>query len=222
MKAIFYKEWIKTRWYLIVAMLVMTGFTGYAMLRINRTINLKGIEHVWEVMLSRDAVFVDILEFIPLLAGLLLAVVQFAPEMHRKCLKLTLHLPVAHLRTTNQMLCYGLMALTACFAISLAIMFGYMQTVFAFELYTRVLLTAAPWFVAGIAAYLLAAWTCLEPTWKRRIINLAITVLLLRIFFLAPAPEAYNSFLPLLAIYSLMLVSLSWLSISRFKEGKQD
>lgn len=49
MNAIFYKEWIKTRWYLLLALVVTVGFAGYSMLRINRVVTLKGVEHVWEV-----------------------------------------------------------------------------------------------------------------------------------------------------------------------------
>ena len=41
----------------------------------------------------KDAVFIDYMQFVPLLAGILAALVQFMPEMQRKCLKLTLHLP---------------------------------------------------------------------------------------------------------------------------------
>ena len=36
---------------------------------------------------------IDMLQYIPLIAGILMAIVQFVPEMQRKCLKLTLHLP---------------------------------------------------------------------------------------------------------------------------------
>lgn len=222
MNAIFYKEWIKTRWYLLLALLLTLGFAGYSMLRINRVVSMKGADHVWEVMLSRDVVFVDLLEYIPLLAGVLLALVQFVPEMHRKCLKLTLHLPYPQLRMMSLMLLYGLLTLTACFAANYLLMTVYMQSILAPELYARILLTALPWYLAGIAAYLLISWICLEPTWKRRVLNLTVTVLLLRIFFLAPAPEAYNAFLPWLAIYTLLTASLSWLSITRFKVGKQD
>ena len=222
MNAIFYKEWIKTRWYLLLALLVTLGFAGYSMLRINRVASMKGVEHVWEVMLARDTVFVDLLEFIPLLVGILLALVQFVPEMHHKCLKLTLHLPYPQLRMINLMLLYGLVVLLICFAANYLLMTVYMQGVLAPELYSRILLTVLPWYLAGIAAYLRISWICLEPTWKRRVLTLLISVLLLRIFFLAPAPEAYNAFLPWLAIYTLLTASLSWLSIARFKVGKQD
>ena len=46
LKPILYKEWIKTRWYFLLAILVSIGFTGYSLLRVNRVIGLKGMEHL--------------------------------------------------------------------------------------------------------------------------------------------------------------------------------
>ena len=71
-QAIFYKEWIKTRWYLLLATLFMIGITGYSMLRISRTIAIQGIDHLWVVMVQKDAIFIDLLQFVPLLTGILL------------------------------------------------------------------------------------------------------------------------------------------------------
>ncbi len=79
-QAIFYKEWIKTRWYLLLATLFMIGITGYSMLRIGRTIAIQGIDHLWVVMVQKDAIFIDLLQFVPLLTGILLAAVQFFPR----------------------------------------------------------------------------------------------------------------------------------------------
>lgn len=221
-KAIFYKEWIKTRWYFLFTMAVTLGFVGYCMLNMNRIIGLKGASHIWEVMLSRDAVFIDLLQFIPLLAGVLLAIVQFVPEMQRKCLKLTLHLPFPELRMIGVMQLFGMLLLVACFATNYLLMGAYLQGVIAKELVRHVLLCAAPWYLAGFSAYLLTSWICLEPTWKRRILNLIIGILILKIFFLSTVPEAYNGFLPWLALYTLLTASFCWLSVSRFKAGKQD
>ena len=135
-QAIFYKEWIKTRWYWLLATLFMIGITGYSMLRIGRTIAIQGIDHLWVVMVQKDAIFIDLLQFVPLLIGILLAAVQFFPEMQRKCL--------------------------------------------------------------------------------------IIAALIFRVYFLAPGAEAYNSFLPCLTLYTLLAASLSWISVVRFKAGKQD
>ena len=163
--------------------------------------------------MQRDAIFIDMLQYIPLIAGVLMAIVQFVPEMQRKCLKLTLHLPYPELKMTGNMLFSGLVLLLVCFASNFLLMEVYLSGVLAHELKNHILLTALTWYLAGISGYLLIAWICLEPAWKRRIINLIIAVLLLRIFFLSPTPEAYNKFLPYLLVYTLLTASFSWLSI---------
>ena len=208
LRAIFYKEWLKTRWYYLVAVLLSLGFVGYVLLNFFRAAGLKGIAHLWEVMLLRDAVFVDLL--------------QFVPEMQRKCLKLTLHLPCPELRMIGAMLLYGGLLLGVLFAVSLGVLFVAFRGVLAPELVRHILLTAAPWYAAGIAAYLLAAWICLEPTWRRRLLYGAVAACVLRLFFLAPAPEAYDGFLPWLTLCTLCTASWSWWSVVRFKEGRQD
>ena len=90
------------------------------------------------------------------------------------------------------------------------------------ELVWNILSTALPWCLAGVAAYLFGAWTILEPTWKRRLVNILMSVLLLRIYFLAPGPRAYGGFLPVLALLTLASAALSWLSVVRFMAGRQD
>lgn len=221
-KAIFYKEWIKTRWYWLLALLLSTGFAGYAMLRIARVYSLKGAEHLWIVMLQRDAIFVDFLQFVPLFVGLVFALVQFVPEMHHKSFKLTLHLPIRATRAVTAMLSFGTALLIVIFAISLTLMWGYMQSILMPELWQHIIRSTLPWYLAGLAAYLLTAWIALEPTWKLRVGNGVVTLLLLRLYFMAPAPEAYNDFLPLLTVITLSYSLLSMLSLTRFRDGRQD
>ncbi len=221
-KAIVYKEWIKTRRYLFAALLLTAGFAGYGLLRLYRAVELMGAGHIWEVMVTRNAVFIDPIRFVPLLAGLLLAVVQFVPEMQRKCLKLTLHLPVPALATLGAMLVFGLAALSVLFGIGVAIVGLGPLPVIARELAGNILCTALPWFLAGMAAYLLGAWVILEPTWRLRAVNILMSLLILRLFFLGEVPHAYDGFLPLLALLTACTASLSWISVVRFMAGRQD
>lgn len=222
LKAILYKEWIKSRWYLAVAFAVTCAFAGYAMLRLYRALGMMGAGHIWEVMVTRNAVFIDPIRFVPLLAGLLLAVVQFVPEMQRKCLKLTLHLPVPALATLGAMLAVGLAALSVLFGIGVAIVGLGPLPVIARELAGNILCSALPWFLAGMAAYLLGAWVILEPTWRLRAVNILMSLLVLRLFFLGEVPHAYDGFLPLLALLTACTASLSWISVVRFMAGRQD
>lgn len=221
-KAIFYKEWIKIRWYGILAFILSIGFAGYAMLRVARICSLKGVDHLWIVMLQRDAIFVDFLQFVPLFAGLGLAIVQFVPEMYHKSFKLTLQLPVRATRSVAAMLGFGVMLLIAVFLPTLVVMWGYLQSVLAFELWTHIVWSTLPWYLAGIAAYLLTAWVTIEPTWRHRLTDGVVALLLLRVYFLAPTPEAYNGFLPLLTVVTLCYGLLTILSLTRFRDGRQD
>ena len=166
-KAIFYKEWIKMRCFYPLSALFLFGATAYALLRVQRVITFKGAAHVWEVMLEKEVVFIDILQYLPALLGVLLAVVQFVPEMAQKRLKLTLHLPFPQWKMILLMSGIGLGALALLFIVQTAVLWGYFHALLAPELVARILLTALPWYLAGLTLYLLTAWICLEPTWKR-------------------------------------------------------
>lgn len=221
-KAIFYKEWIKTRWIMLLGALVLFGFSGYILMNLTRVIGLKGAQHIWEVMITRDALFIELLRYIPMIFGVVLGIAQFVPEMTRKCFKLTLHLPFDANRMTFLMLSYGVVSLFALFA-SVLILLGCVMSGFLIaELVRHILLTALVWFLAGILGYLLTAWIVLEPTWKRRILNAIVGGLLLKVLFIQAPGEAYNGFLPFLTIYIILSGSLAFLSVYRFKVGKQD
>ena len=110
-KAILYKEWIKTHRYFWLALIVSSVFVIYALLQLQRVIGFKGVEHLWEILLSRETVFIELLTYVPLAIGVLLALVQFVPEIQQKRLKLTLHLPYPQRSMIGLMLAAGLVQL---------------------------------------------------------------------------------------------------------------
>lgn len=206
----------------LMAIVVSSGFTSYALFQIYRITQFKGVGHVWEILLQKDTVFIDLLQYLPLFTGILAGIVQFVPEMQMKRLKLTLHLPYSHLRMILMMLCIGLVMLMSLFILHYLVLSGYLYTILAPELAFRILLTALPWYMAGLVAYLLTAWICLEPTWKGRVTNAVITTATLRLFFLSDIPEAYNPMIPVLLILTVCIVGFPWLSVKRFTAGRQD
>ena len=221
-KAIFYKEWIKMRWFCLVAALFLAGFTAYALLRVQRVITFKGAAHIWEVMLEKEVVFIDILQYLPVLLGVLLALVQFIPEMTHKRLKLTLHLPFPQRKMILLMMGVGLAALAVLSAVQAFVLWCYFHTLLAPELVSRILLTSLPWYLAGLALYPLAAWVCLEPTWRRRVADILVAVGVCRLFFLSETPPAYDGMLPWLLALLLCVLFFPLLSVYRFKQGCQD
>lgn len=221
-KAIFYKERIKMRYACPLGALFLLGATAYALLRVQRVITFKGAAHIWEVMLQKEVVFIDTLQYLPALLGVLLAVVQFVPEMAQKRLKLTLHLPFPQRKMILLMSGIGLGALALLFVVQIALLWGYFQALLAPELVARILLTALPWYLAGLTLYLLTAWICLEPTWRGRLADLLITVGVCRIFFLSDTPQAYDGMLPWLALLLVCALFFPLHSVYRFKQGCQD
>lgn len=220
-KAIFFKEWIKARRYFWGTAIVSLCFVVYVLLRLNRVVEFKGAAHLWEILLMKNTVFIELLEYIPVVIGILLAVVQFVPEMLQKRLKLTLHLPYPQQRMILSMVLAGILMLAVIFAVHYLVLWGYLVNVLAPELWMRILLTALPWYLAGFAAYLFTAWICLEPVWKCRGVYALVAAGVLRIFFLQDVPEAYNCMLWILLFWTVSITGFSLLSVNRFKQGKE-
>lgn len=127
-KAILYKEWIKTRGYCLLALIVSCGMVAYCLMKMRYVIEMKGVEHLWQVMMERDAIFVDRLTYLPVVVGVLLAIVQFVPEMQQKRMKLMLHLPYPRFLNISIMLLYGVGCLITCFALHFAGIWLYTRT----------------------------------------------------------------------------------------------
>lgn len=204
-----------------VSLVLCVAMAVYVVLRINRLIELKGVEHMWMIMLLKDNTFIDLIKYTPLCAGLIIGVAQMAPEMVQKRLKLTLHLPYPQMRMISLMLITGVVELLLIFAIQSAMIAIYYQTLIPGELVIRVMLTAMPWYFAGFMAYLFSAAICLEGAWVRRSVLVLLGISAVIVCYLQPAPEAYNGMATLMLVFTVLLSLLVAGSVVRFKEGIQ-
>ena len=103
-KALLYKEWLKTRRVFFGALVLAIALACYAVLMMNRLIELKGVDHLWLIMLMKDNTFIDIIKYSPAVIGIAVGAAQMVPEMTQKRLKLTLHLPYPQQRLVLLML----------------------------------------------------------------------------------------------------------------------
>lgn len=218
-KAIINKEWYKTRKMFAISFIISLLAAIYAVLRIQRLIAMKGMDHLWMIALLKDNSFADIIRLVPLLAGIAIGVAQMVPEMSQKRLKLTLHLPVDQTRLLMLMLGTGIAEILVITGVAVAVIGFYDSMVMPARLTVRIMLSVLPWVVAGFVSYLLTCAICLEGSWRRRIILALAGAAFLLTMFLEPALEAYNSFLPMLIIVTVLLALLSAGSVIRFKEG---
>ncbi len=221
-KMILYKEWLKTRWVLLGIALVTAALTAYCFLNLTKVVQIRGAELLWGALVHKETVLTEILRFVPAIAGALLALSQWIPEIQRKRLKLTLHLPYSQTGMLAMITVYGLVALTVLFGLQALASAWAMGTWVPAELVTRILRTMAVWYLAGWAAYLFTSALCLEPTWRMRVVVLLVAAGVLRLMFLSGVPEAYNGFFPWMFVYVLLSGGLLFSGVARFKEGLQD
>ena len=218
---LFFKEWIKTRWALLIILLLFAGVLAYSFISISTALRIIGAGLVWENIVQKGVTYFDYAKFLPLLAGVLLAVVQYVPEVINKRLKLTLHLPLPEYKIMLSMLSFGVFSLAVIFLASYFTIAIGLRSYFPAEIVQWNLAAVVPWLWGGIAAYLLSVWVCLEPVWRQRVFDALIACGLIVLFYFGATPGAYAPFLPCLLILIALSVSFSFYSLIRFKDGEQ-
>ena len=220
-KSIIYKEWIKTRSAVIVIVVVFLGIGIYSFMKINEGIRLNGIVNVWELMVQKDPLILPYFKYLPLLAGILLAITQYIPELQSKRLKLTLHLPLNENRILLTMLLYGVAVLAILLLVTLPLLLWGLSRYLPAEVVCAGYQQLTPWFLAGPTAYLMTSWICLEPQWKQRIMNVVPALLFLSFFLLSAKSGAFRPFEPCLIVALIVSFFFPFYSTARFKEGVQ-
>jgi hypothetical protein len=221
-KALLYKEWLKTRWVLAVLAVTAILLHLYIFTKIDRAFGIAGKEHIWDIIVNRKQFLFSDLTYFPLFSAILIALFQFVPEITQKRLKLTLHLPLRENTVVLWTAGYGAGLLGLLYIIQLVFFVSGVNHHFPYEIRNSTLLTITPWYIAGFSAYFLGAAICIEPSWIRRIALILISVGLIKLFYISVLPGSYRFiaiYLPAIAIISVLITALS---IFRFKAGIQD
>ena len=219
--AIIYKEWIKTRKIIGLLAIIFTGIGLFSFMKTGEEIRSTGMVLFWETIIQKDVALFPYFEYLPLLAGFLLAVTQYVPELQFKRLKLTLHLPLPENRIVFTMLAYGFSIVLAFVILTVPLLLLGLSLSFPSEIVWVSFGKILPWFLAGLASYLFTAWICLEPQWKQRILNAISGIAALSFFFIKAKSGGFLPFIPYLVAFVIVAFSFSYYSKDRFKEGIQ-
>ncbi len=220
-KAIVYKEWLKTRWFIAGLCVLGIGLLGYVFISLGRVFRHLGMLEVWDAIINRHNVLYSELKYYPLVFGILLALAQFIPEVQKKRLKLTLHLPMSQKVAYFSMQCYGLFVLLLAFSVQLLALYIYSTVYFPKEIVANAFSSLLPWYGAGIVGYIFTVLICVEPVWSRRIVYLLLALGVLYLSYLADFPGAYQYVWWLFVLLPIYIFAFPWLSIERFKKGVQ-
>lgn len=218
-KAIFYKEWIKLRWLLAGLAGVFMAIIPYLVLNLHSKFRFAGKAHLWAVIAEKDVNMISQLQYLPLIAGIMMGLFQFIPEMNKKSFKLTLHLPHPEKLTVIKMMLFGFGSLASIFVATGGLLLALIRFSLPPTIIVSWLIASLPWYLAGITAYLLAAWVCIEPSWKQRAVNTLIAASILSIFLRASGSFGYLYATPVLIALVVLALLFTFYSVFRFKEG---
>ncbi len=182
-KSIIYKEWIKTRWFLLILTVLGLLAVGNIFLKVQHAITFNEAHRYWYLIMFQGQVYFKSLKFVPLAIGLVIALAQYIPEITDKRIKLAFHLPVNENKILLMMLGYGFLTLVVSFALIYIMFLSLSYYYFPVEIVQPALSSITPWFMAGLAAYFLGALITLEAIWKYRIAYVLAAAAFIMLYF---------------------------------------
>ncbi len=219
-KSIVYKEWIKIRLVVWVALGLSLVALANIFLKVRHDILFVDAANYWYSFLFRGFTYFGILKFFPFVAGLAIAIAQYFPETVNKRIKLTFHLPVSENGVLISMHIFGAMVLTGLLLVVLGFFTAGSAIFFPGNIIRASMLTMLPWFLGGIATYFLVALVLLEPMWIFRGLYAAVAAGFVTLFYSGASIGAFRPVLLPLSLITLLLSCVVLFSGYRFRKGE--
>lgn len=190
---------------------------AYIYVETRRLFVLDHAEIVWYRIMHLGQIHYHHLKYIPAITGLLLAAIQYLPEMVGERLRLSLHLPVSPHRLIMAHVLVGLSAVGLIIGLDIAALATITAIYFPSEAVTVAILTALPWGMAGLATYLGLTLALLEPRFRLKLFNLTVASGVTGLFLYPAEPGGYASLVSDLALPLLLLIPAVLLPAYRFR-----
>ena len=219
-KSIIYKEWLKTRWFILLFFALGILTVGYIFLKVQHDFKFNDPNNFWYVILFMKVQYFSFLKFVPIAGALAISVAQFFPETVSKRIKLTFHLPINENKILLIMMLFGTACLLAIYVLLLAVFYGFSSLFFPSDIIIPALITITPWFLSGFAIYYFVALIVLEPVWKYRFLYIIVAVTILPLFMESVPIGSYApANLGLIILVIILSISLLF-SGYRFRKGE--
>jgi len=218
-KAFFNKEWIKLRYVFLGLLTANIGMAVYLCLQLRFFNNYYDPIAVWDAWVSRGFLFFGRYQWLPVASSVILAVMQFLPEVQGQRVRLVLHLPLQEEVAVSLHLLVGVVMQLLLFMPPF-LLFVWMSVVsFPQEMLRNLVLTAVPWYLAAGLAYYMIAALMLEFRWRYRVAYILLTVGSLRFLLMDGFFDLYQRVLPGFLIWVLLAFTIPLLSSYRFRKG---
>ena len=162
-----YKEWLKTRWFALIAALVGVASVLGIVIGVAGGVRADAPFYFYQLIVGKERFF-DLFRFVPLFAAVMIGCSQFLPEVTDKRIKLSLHLPLYATAVVYCMVFYGFLLLLAIVAVCLLLFLGLGAIYLPGEVMVPALKTMSVWVLGGMTAYFWIAMMALEPVGRYR------------------------------------------------------
>jgi hypothetical protein len=214
---ILFKEYLKIRWLWLMLVALNLLLMGHIYIDARHLFAMDHAEMVWYRVIHLGQIHYAGLKYAPMLTGLLVACIQYLPEMAGERLRLSRHLPVSPHRLILAHVVVGLTAVVLVIVLDMAslalISFMYFPT----EAVSSALATSLPWGLAGLASYLGVTLALLEPGYRLKLFNLAISAGVVGLFLYPAEPGGYRDTLAFLGLLVVFMIPAVLLPAYRFR-----
>lgn len=169
LKSLFFKEWLKIKWTFLSLSAISILAILYIFLNVSHGIEINSPVNFWAFVIYKKYPFASDLVYLPFIIGLVIAIVQFYPEINSGRLKLTLHLPMKENKILISMVLIAGGLLLMLFCLNLLLFDIISNSFFPYEITNSNLMVLIPSYIAGMIGYFATATVMVEPVWSRRI-----------------------------------------------------
>ncbi len=219
-KSIIYKEWLKIKWFFIIATALEILVAGYIFIKVQHDFKFNEANNYWYLILFMGAPYFTYLKFVPIISALAISVAQYFPETVNKRIKLSFHLPINENKILLTMMLFGTICLLIGYLVLLTIFYGFSTFYFPSDIIIPALTSITPWFLSGFAVYYFVALIVLEPVWKYRFFYIVVAAVFLPLFIESASIGSYAPANPVLFVLVIILSISLLFSGYRFRKGE--
>lgn len=218
--SIFYKEWLKIRYYVLGALIFNILFFIYLFFDIREPFKNNPAIMTWYSAIHVHTIFYEKIKYLLPATGILISIAQFIPEITKNRLRMSMHLPANPNLLIFFYICIGLTAVIIIGIIDIVLFYSIIIKFFPKEVSSSALMTSLPWFFSGLVAYLAATLVILEPKSRRRIFYTAVFCGFIGFFFMGNEYSSYAHITGKLFLISLLFIPAIFLPVYCFRNGE--
>ena len=212
------KEWLKLKYFFTGVLVLNIGVCLKIYFEIRGLILSEHPEMIWYEAIHLHNIFFRDIMFFPLATGLILAAAQLVPEISRRRMRISLHLPLHRDLLLVLSVAAGLLFFLVAAGIPAVFIYFTMRAWFPYEISLTVFTTMGPWVLAGILGYLGGIAVLLEPLKTRKVFLAIVFSVIISVMYTGVGYGWLSPAMPYLAWLAPLFLLCVFSSGHRFQQ----